>query len=261
MSSRTEVAGRDAGALMYGIALSNMERCLSLFQAHMPAPKLVPFGTSFVYRYEEKSAPQAILQKLARTVSTLYGAHQLFLAGLFQEQGALQRVLDELCEDITFLCLSHIDGKPSEMLKRYLEDFYLEEFDSSDFNAPAPKRAMVPRQKIRVYLASHETTDIGTSTAVHAFEKVSKAYSGFIHAASPHIMDMYDGQKFMVRGMLGTAREREYGDDLWNYFFRSITSFALAASALGNASQCEEIQKFLAAFLDVSGERHSMNRQ
>ena len=40
-------------------------------------------------------------------------------------------------------------------------------------------------------------------------------YSGYVHAASPHIMEMYGGNpaRFHVRGMHGTPRQDEHRDD------------------------------------------------
>ena len=223
----------------------------------VPAPKIVPFKDSFVYRYAEKSIEQAIIQKLARIVSALCAAKQLFSTGLFQELGAIQRILDELNEDTVFLCLATIDGTVSDLHQQYLDDFYLEEFDPEDLNAPAPKRSMVPRQKIRAYLANHETMSVPTNKAVHLFEKVSKAYSGFVHAASPHVMDMYDGSKFLVRGMRGTDREHECAHDLWNYFYRSMLTFALTAKAFGDVEHFECIRDYAKKFEQISGEIRS----
>jgi hypothetical protein len=60
----------------------------------------------------------------------------------------------------------------------------------------------------------------------------SGTYSGFVHGASPHIMDMYGGTPphYQLRGMLGTARVNEHAADLWNCVYRSIGSFGLSDS-------------------------------
>ena len=61
-------------------------------------------------------------------------------------------------------------------------------------------------------------------------------YSGYVHAASPHIMDMYGGKpgQFHMRGMLEHPAYNEYKQDLWNYFYRGIVLCSLAAEAFGN---------------------------
>lgn len=248
---------RSAGAQAYEKILLNMEQSLLHFQAYVPAPEIVPFRDSFVYRYTEKSIEQAIIQKLARIVSALCASKQLFSTGLFQELGAIQRILDELNEDTAFLCLAVVDGTTSDLHTKYLDDFYLEEFDAENLSAPSPKRSMLPRKKIRAYLANHETTSVPNSRAVLLFEKISKTYSGFVHAASPHVMDMFDGSKFLVGGMRGTHRERECADDLWNYFYRSMLTFALTAKAFGDVDHFECIRDFAKNFEQISGEIRS----
>lgn len=239
---------------MYDQILSYMEATLGNFAQRVPPPQRVMHRDGFVYRYLEKTAEQAVVQKLARFVTGLRAAQRLFRGGLFQEQAAIQRILDEIGEDIVFLCLGIIDGKLTERHERYLEDFFLEEFDPIDESAPPPKRAMTPRDKIRAFIANHESSGDNPSAVVQSQGTISKVYSGFVHAASPHVMDMYDGNVFRVCGMLGTPRESEYGFDLWNYFYRGILSCAIAAKAFGNADLFDEISKFKTEFERVSGE-------
>ncbi len=69
--------------------------------------------------------------------------------GLFQEQGVIQRGLDELQEDITFLSLAIIRYDMTDRHKQYLEYFYAEEFDDpSDVMGSHKSWGMVPRDKI-----------------------------------------------------------------------------------------------------------------
>ena len=93
---------------------------------------------------------------------------------------------------------------------------------------------MVRRKKIRAFIAQ---SPLGTSDPnghIEAARTLSKAYSGYVHAASPQIMDMYGGDppRFHTRGMSGTPREAEYRQDIANYFYRSVTAFAIASRAL-----------------------------
>jgi hypothetical protein len=56
------------------------------------------------------------------------------------------------------------------------------------------------------------------SRRIELYRTISKVYSGFVHGASPHIMEMYGGDPphFHTKGMLGTPRIEEHADDLWN---------------------------------------------
>ncbi|GAB2593772.1 hypothetical protein [Nitrincola alkalisediminis] len=78
---------------------------------------------------------------------------------------------------------------------------------------------------------------------------MTKGYSGFAHAASPQIMDMYGGTPphFYVNGLLATERHAEYREDLWNYIYRGILAFGFAAKAW-NPSLFDQISGFLMEF-------------
>jgi hypothetical protein len=188
-----------------------------------------------VFRYVERTWQQALVQKLTRVITGLRAAWLLLDQGFLQEQAVLQRVLDELHEDISFLALGAILNDMTSLHTEYLSAFYEEEFDSESAIESTQKRPMISRKKIRAYVARTEGLP-DPSRGVELYRTLSKAYSGFVHGASPHIMDMYGGDppQFHIRGMLGTPREREYRQDLWNYFFRSIIAFSLAARALGD---------------------------
>lgn len=83
---------------LYLQTLRNMESTLSGLASRVPEPQRVPMGDSFAFRYVEKSIHQAIVQKLARVISTLHSARILLECGFIQEQAALQRMLDDFAK-------------------------------------------------------------------------------------------------------------------------------------------------------------------
>jgi hypothetical protein len=97
------------------------------------------------------------------------------------------------------------------------------------------------------------------SSAVESMRTISKGYSGFVHGASPHIMDMYHGTppRFHVRGMLGTVRANDHRKDLWNSFYRSIASFVLASKAFGDQAFTESVLKYMRSFARAAGETYA----
>jgi hypothetical protein len=235
---------------LVGQTLAHMESTLHELAARLPQPQEVPFHGSFVYRYVEKNVHQALIQKLARVVSGLRAAYILNRHGLLQEQAALQRMLDEFHEDIFFLCYAAIDDTEAPLHREYLDAFYEEEFDDPDPVKSTQRRPMPPRQKIRAFLARREEAALDPSTGNELSRTINKTYSGFVHGASPHIMDSYGGTppRFFVAGMLDTPRFREYREDLWNYFYRGICSFAVTAKAFGDEQLFASIRKYLQAF-------------
>lgn len=246
---------------LYLQVLKNMEVTLHDLVKRLPPPKRVPFMDSFVFRHTEKTIHQAIVQKLARIVSGLHATRTLLEEGFLQEQGALQRMLDEFQEDVTFLSYAAISDDLTDLHRRYLDAFFEEEFDIPDDPvASTQKRPMVPRKKIRAYIAQIEGRGLDPSRGVALGNTISKAYSGYIHGASPHIMEMYGGNPphFHVTGMRHTPRFIEHQDDLWNYFYRGICAFGFAAKAFGDEELFASIQKYRDQFAEAAGKKYNI---
>ena len=207
----------------------------------------------------EKSIGQAIVQKLVRMVSTLHAAWLLQNHGFVQEQGALQRILDEIQDDIRFLTCGVIFDDLTSLHQRYLDAFFKEEFDAADAIGSSQKRPMISRRKIHAYNARKASPNL--SLEVEVSRTISKAYSGYVHAASPHVMDMYGGNppRFHMRGMRGTPRHYEHQEDLWNYFYRETMALVLAARVLGDdvllGAICDYERRFERMSMKGQGER------
>lgn len=246
---------------LYEQALKHMERTANQLANRVSRPQSVPFKDGFVFRYIEKTVHQALVQKLARLVSGLHAARLLMETGFLQELAALQRVLDEITEDILFLSFSVIFGESTPQHKAYLDAFFQEEFDPNYEVASSIERPMVPRKKIRAYIDRVTSGMQGSSKHLDASRTVSKAYSGYVHAASPQIMDMYGGNppRFHMRGMRGTERHAEHRADLWNYFYRGIVAFAVSAKAFGDEDLFSSIRDFGDEFARVTGKDYQSN--
>jgi len=228
-----------------------MDSAVREFSALVPAPKMVPFHNTYVLRHVERLPKQAIVQKLSRLPTGLRGATTLCYAGLFQEQAALQRIVDEIGEDIFFLCIPVIRGQvPTDLHQQYLDAFFQEDFDAATGKPILDGKPMVPRKKIRAYNANEGGGTSDPSGAIQAGRSVHKTDSGYVHASSPHIMDSYGGNppRFHTSGMLGTIRETEYKQHLDNYFYRTITAFAIAATAFGAQPVFTAMQFYMRAF-------------
>ena len=219
-------------------ALDVMEAAFRRLERLVPPPKWVKVHGYGVWRYQERSIHQAIIQKLARQISGLHAMDALLLSGCIQESNAMQRILDEIGEDVMFLSIATISDNISEIHQRYLEDFWEEEFNDPDPMKSQQKRRMLRRNTIRSYIAN--ASALPDPYKWHASgNAVYKTFSGYIQAASPQIMDMVGGggegsPAFHVRGMLGTPRVREGVLSAWNYFLRGFMSLTIAAKAFGD---------------------------
>lgn len=240
--------------VLYNQTLRQLDKSFRRLEAMLPPPQRMRHGNSFVYRYKEKTVHQALIQKLARMVSGLHAARLLCDNGFFQEQGAIQRMLDEFHEDIWFLAFGVINRELTQLHQDYLDAFYKEEFDPETGNALLD-RPMVPRRKIRAYLSRVEQQPYDPSSAVTLYHTIHSGYSGFVHGASSHIMDLWGGDppQFHIHGMAGTPRQEMHRYDLYNPFFRAILSFAIAAKAFGDEKLCATLSAFNVEFDRLSG--------
>ena len=230
---------------LYEQILKLMEEAVNRLASLVPPPRRVPFKKSFVFRHVEKSILQAIVQKLARMVSTTHAARLLLNHGFVQEQGALQRILDEIHNDVLFLTLGVFYDDVTTLHKEFLEAFFQEEFDDEDPLKSTQKRPMIPRRKIHAYISRGRGLKIKSNQAGEVLRTLSKSYSGYVHAASPRIMEMCAGDppRFFMRGMASTRRQDESGIDLWNYLNRGTMACSFAAIVFGESSLSDELMR------------------
>lgn len=153
--------------------------------------------------------------RFARSWGWTRGPVPLLERGLFQEQGMMQRAVDEIEEDIWFLTLAVINNDITSRHTEYLQYFYAEEFaDQNDVVGSRLSRGMVKRDKIRTYVHGFSLSGAELGRANEVGKTLTKAYSGYVHGASPHIMDMYFQQGFDVSGALKHYRYAHTGSTL-----------------------------------------------
>jgi hypothetical protein len=238
--------------------LQALEDAFRKLENKVPLPMRKPWLDSFVFRYAEQTIQQAIVQKLARMISGLHAIQVLIEHGLFQEQGMIQRASDEIADDVWFLSLGVIQNDITPRHREFLEYFYAEEFtDPSNVVGSHKSRGMVKREKIRAYIESNLVSGPEAVRAKGVGKVLTKAYSGFIHAASPHIMDMCGGipPRFDINGAFKNFRYAEHARDALNYFYRSILAMAIAAKAFQDESLFASMRA-LAADIEA-GARHA----
>jgi len=243
----------------YGIALSNLEVVLKELINAVPPPQEVLRHGHPAYRCAEQTIEQAIVLKLVRYVSGLRACLLLLEHGFVQELGTVQRAVQDIEEDVTFLSLSIILNKPTDNHTRLLDSFWQEEFDTSGPRPTSVPRDMVPRSKIRAYNANPNGINPDPSTTIDVVRTVSSFYSGFVHGAAGHIMDLYGGNppSFHTDGLPGTIRQEEHDEDLWNQFYRGILLMAEACIAFGEQELSNQLCIFAKQFAEADGRDYS----
>lgn len=245
----------------FELMLDLMDRTFRDFENGMPSkPVFTRMSFGMAFRYKEKDIYQAIIQKLARVQSAVRAAYLLLKNGYCQEQAILHRVIDETNEDIIFLVYAVTNDSITDLHKRFLEAFWEEEIDESGTLIESKqKRPMIPRKKIRAYIARVAENILDPSRSIELGRTLSSTYSGYVHGASPQLMDMYGGHPphFYTKGLLGTPRIDEHSWDLWNYMYRSFVSHILVAKALGAEEHVRLLSKYQSQFIKTKSDHFS----
>ncbi len=232
-------------------AVLAMTNALRRIESSIPSPERVPLGNSFFFRYVNRGIREALVQKLARYISGLNAAAVLLGAGYVQEIGVLFRTLDEIQEDIFFLASAETNGARSERHVQYLQAFYADAVLSrKEDSLQISKPSLVPRKKIRSHVMKVLGKGVNASRALDAEESVGTAYSGYVHAASENIMEMYGGDPphFHVQGMLGTSRIHSCEQVAENYIYRGLMAATMVAKAFGDKPLVDALYEFLARY-------------
>lgn len=233
-------------------------------ERQVPPPQQVQFRDGFVFRFVEQTLEQALLLKLARLVTGLRAVDVLLQAGLLQEMAATCRMLDEICEDITFLTVPLTNDKITELHERYLHGFWAEEFqDAANTLARHQKPDTPRRSKIQAYINRVLNSDVNSSIMSDVGHAVSSTYSGYIHASAVQVLDLYGGNPphFHVEGMRGTPRQEDHIYDAWNYFYRGIVTGIFVTRAFGDQSLSKTLGEYHDKFLEQSGTRSNEIRR
>jgi hypothetical protein len=81
-------------------------------------------------------------------------------------------------------------------------------------------------------------------------QTIHKATSGYVHGASPFLMEMYGGRpaRFHMNGLRDSPLWQDHRDDIWNYIYRGLTAFGFAAKAFGDQKLFDMIWAYTEQF-------------
>lgn len=216
--------------------LPALEAAFRTLEGKIIPPVPTRIGSRIYPRYKEQSVEQAALQKMARYISGLHALVLLLRSRHLQEDGTLKRTLDELRDDVMFLLMQPQNKKDELLHQRFLEGFYAEEFDTGVPPMDSKrKRKRTLRREVRNYIHARTASLVGRGA--RAAEVVYQAYSGYVHADSPHLMEMWDWNscRYELYGIKDKDLFSSHVEDAINYFARGFLSLAGLASVLEEA--------------------------
>lgn len=214
--------------------LPALQSSFRVLEGKLPGPVPTSIGGRIYPRYREMTAGQAALQKMARYISGLRALIVLLLHRHLQEDGTLKRTLDELGDDIMFLVMQPHSGKDQALHQRFLEGFFAEEFDPGVHPMESKrKRKRLQRREVRDYINARIVglDERGSRAAAVIYQ----GYSGYVHADSPRLMEMWDwhSRRYELDGIRDGDLFASHVADATNYFVRGFYSLAALASTMG----------------------------
>ena len=209
-----------------------------------PTPRLVtiPQGSGLWFRHAQHSDNLLCFLKGVKLVSTLNASLLLVQRGHVQETGALFRIAADCVTDILFFILPLNGDDASKDQERFFDEFFQEEFDDpSDPLGSKQKRDNVSRRKIFAAFGQIVQAHLNPSDAQSAISITHKVFSGYVHGAYPHIMELYGGNPphYHMSGMANTPKQTESRQQLLDQLYRAIMVSELLARKLG----CDDVRR------------------
>lgn len=219
-------------------------------ESQVPDPERVEDGDDFVFRYNEHTPEIVVILKLSRICTGLRAAMALLERGLYQEVAVVFRMQDEFREDVSFMCNAIRTGCISDLQRRFIDDFFQEEFDDNLPLNARQRRDRVPRRQLQAAIARFPEAELNPSDAQELARTITNVSSGYVHGASGHILDMYGGDppRYHLSGMLGTRRQQSFEELAWSYFYRSLIAFMEAGLTFGLNELLEQLYRFRTHF-------------
>lgn len=236
-------------------AADAMEEVFRAWEAAIPPPKMMTISGVSGFRYVEQLREQAIMLKLARVLSGIRAACALCRLGFVQEVGVLQRTLDDVNEDLTFLVAAMFTSSTDPIVERFLSEFFREEVEVDEQGVKAIRKKNLQRNEIREFIQDALGQGMDREAVISTFKTISAVYSGYIHAAATHIMDLCRGDppKFDLRGTSDPLLASAHAQDFGNVVYRAICSFQGAAKVFGDAKRLEGLNRLSKIFSETKG--------
>jgi hypothetical protein len=212
-------------------------------------PVFINIKGLWAWRYQKLTESLACFLKGVKIVSSLNACIVLLQAGCVQEIYALCRMINDYIDEIFFLLIPQDGEIFSKEQLQFLSDFFQEEFDEpANPLKSIQKRNNVPVQKIHATFGKIAKSEINPSDAQEMLRTIHKAYSGYVHGAYPHIMEMFGKKQPCLKGMLGTPRVDECREQLIGFVYKALIVSVFVARKLGLSGIENKARKLLEKF-------------
>lgn len=182
------------------VTLLDQAVCAFNRRIHQPLFDLTMGGR---FRYEEPNPVTFLVLKMARVVTAFYATLSLTKDGLFQDAGAICRIIIECSHDVDFV-MEGLTKDPFPVDKQEVVDnFFNNEIQTpEEMLSTMKKPPTIPRKKIYPSVGRLLSPD-NPDRPQRIAKVLEETFSGYVHASYPHIMEMYEGtgKEFHMNGV------------------------------------------------------------
>ena len=195
---------------------------VNIFEKDFAKPMMYDSGIEhFGFRYTNTSAKHFCVLKMFRVISGLNACVVLAEKSYIQEICVLIRSIIEGLSHVEYVLSGYNNGEIKEKQKLFVDKFF------SDFQRNSrddyPKGPLRRQGKIHKEVGNFLDDEISSTEFSDKYKEVSAkelmsnvygAFSNYVHARYPEIMDMYGGSPghFHLNGMSGTPKDSECVD-------------------------------------------------
>ncbi len=193
------------------------------------------------FRYKDPNPYTFLVLKMSRMVSGFHSALLLTQIGLFEDAGAIHRVIIECTHDIDFVINGLTQDPFPENVQRLLDAFFENhDLTPDEMLQTMKKPATFPRKKVYPTVGRFLAPE-NPDRPQRIMKVTEEMFSGYVHASYPHVMEMYEGSRneFQMSGI--KARIPEWTKQLALRIDSALTQFALLAKTLGLADLANEL--------------------
>ncbi len=236
--------------------LSDLSVVISEIEGRFPQPKFVLVGGQQQFRYSENTVYHVAFLKAVRMISGLNASLVLLAGGYYQEIMVVLRTVDDFFSDILFILENSEQNSLSDAQKKFIEDFFQEEFvNPNNPLANTKRRSTVPKKKIWASVARQIGQYANPSDAQKILQVTNDAFSGYVHGAYPQIMELCGGKppRFHLNGVLTSPRIQTCFKQISFYLHRTIMAIGVLTKSLGLgrlSDRTHEIRDFFESEID-----------
>jgi hypothetical protein len=242
---------------IYQPFINQLEGLVQQLDSEFEKPIAIPYGDHFVFRHrpQVRSDILASYLKLVRIVSLLNAGLNLMEKGFVQEIYILCRAIDEAAEDITFFALKMGETGTSPKQMKMLKEFYQEQLENPTDPLSSISRDRVGRKDIRAAISNIPIEAADSHTMRVVTKSLFEVFSGFVHGAYVHIMEMYGGRtpKYHMRGMPDSPYMIDCVDNFANHLYRSVIVVESVASRVARKDVVLNALKLSCGLAETTG--------